>query len=234
MFLSDQTAPPFSSTRVITGGGTVDLPGRVDTRWDDRTEALYMEQVRSRATGKAKELLAQALEEAESIRRQAHEEGFLAGQAEAVAQVQAEAEKVSDFLTSLQQALVAEKERIFHTHKNTLFQILRVALEKTLNVTLEERREEILQSLLEEAVANLQTQTSVTLHVSPQDLPLARELVDQYRAAGPGRPELTIHVDEDLGPGGLRLESGDGMVDNSVASRFEQVRQILDEYQEAP
>jgi flagellar assembly protein FliH len=109
-----------------------------------------------------------------------------------------------------------------------------VALEKTLNVTLEERREEILQSLLEEAVANLQTQTSVTLHVSPQDLPLARELVDQYRAAGPGRPELTIHVDEDLGPGGLRLESGDGMVDNSVASRFEQVRQILDEYQEAP
>jgi flagellar assembly protein FliH len=32
--------------------------------------------------------------------------------------------------------------------------------------------------------------------------------------------------------GGVRIESGDGLVDNSVASRFEQVRAILDGYRE--
>lgn len=230
--MSDQTASPLSSARVVTYGGTANLAYQAETRWNDQTEALYMEQVRSRAKEKAKELLAQALAEAEIIRQQAREEGFLAGQAEAAAQAQAEAKKVSDFLASLQQALVTEKERIFHTHKNTLFQILRVALEKTLSVALEEQREEILKSLLEEAVANLHARTTVTLHVCAKDLPLARELADQLRAITPGLPELVICAAEDLGPGGLRLESGDGVVDNSVAARFEQVRQILDGYQE--
>lgn len=230
--LSDHTLS-FSPGRVVSHGGTAALHCRTDLRWNDETEALYMEQVRGRARQKAREILEQALAEAESIREQARDEGFSAGQAEATALGQAEAQRAAEFLASLRQALMDEKERVFHAHKDTLFQIMRAGLEKTLGVMLEERREEILKTLLEEAVDNLQARTTVTLHVCPDDLPLARELAGHAREIAPELPELTIRSAPDLGPGGLRLESGDGLVDNSVTSRFEQVRHILDEYRES-
>ena len=79
----------FSPGRVVPHGGTAALHCRTDLRWNDKTEALYMEQVRGRARQKAREILEQALAEAESIREQARGEGFSAGQAEVVALGQA-------------------------------------------------------------------------------------------------------------------------------------------------
>ncbi|MBU4525328.1 MAG: hypothetical protein KUA37_12315 [Desulfomicrobium sp.] len=200
--------------------------------WNNETEDHYMEQVRQRAQQMAKEILAQALAEAEGIRAGARAEGFAAGQHEADALVQAEKAKVGAFLGTLQTAIVAEKDRVYVEHKQCLFRILRLAFEKTLGVMLDEQREQVLTTLFEEAVSQLQANTCITVHVCQADLALATTLAGQSRERRSDLPEVRIRVSDNLEPGGVRIESGDGLVDNSVAARFEQVRAILDGYVE--
>ena len=191
-----------------------------------------MEQVRERAQQMAREILAQALAEAEQIRQRAKVEGMAAANEEIAARAQAEAAKVSNFLAQLQSALAEEKKRVYAGHKQLLFQILGLAFEKTLGVMLDEEREKVLHTLFEEAVGQLQATTCITVQVCAADLELAKSLVEATREARPDLPELRVCQCADLGPGGVRVESGDGLVDNSIASRFEQVRAILDGYRE--
>lgn len=200
--------------------------------WNNETEDHYMEQVRQRAQQMAKEILSQALAEAEAIRAGARAEGYAAGQQEAGTLIQAEKSKVCAFFDTLQAAVVEEKERVYAEHKQCLFQILRLAFEKTLGVMLDEQREQVLITLFEEAVSQLQANTCITVHVCQADFDLATALAGQSREKRTDLPEVRIRVSEGLEPGGVRIESGDGLVDNSVAARFEQVRAILDGYME--
>ena len=93
--------------RVIYGLQCVDHAGLnrppVQT-WNMETEERYMEQVRERAQQMAKDILAQALAQAEQIRASAQTEGFAAGQHDAISIAQAENEKVRIFLNTLQTA----------------------------------------------------------------------------------------------------------------------------------
>jgi len=230
--LSDRTPP---SGRLIYGlqlgdFGYMNRPAT--SKWNDETESRYMEQVRERAQQMARDILAQALAEAERIKVQARSEGLAAGREEAMSKAKAETKRAADFLKTLQQALQDEKARVYEEHKQTLFQILRLAFEKTLGVMLREEREQALHALFDEAVTQLQAATSITVHVSPADLELARALVAQTRESRPDLPELRVNPNPELDRGGVRIESGDGLVDNSISSRFEQVMAILDGYQE--
>jgi flagellar assembly protein FliH len=230
--LSDQA--PFSG-RLIHGlrqGELSSLNRPAARTWNDETEARYMEQVRERAQQMARDILAQALSEADQLRKRAREEGLAKAREEIQARAKAESDKVSDFLGRLQSALESEKKRAFDAHKQALFQILKLAFEKTLGVMLAEERENVLHSLFEEAASQLQTTTCITVKVCNQDLELTKALIEKTRQARPDLPELRVCPCADLEMGGVRIESGDGLVDNSVASRFEQVRAILDGYRE--
>ena len=200
--------------------------------WNTETEDHYMEQVRQRAQQMAKEILAQALAEAEQIRARAQAEGFAAGQEQANSMAQAESAKICSYMDTIQAAMVAEKKRIYSEHKHSLFQIMRLAFEKTLGVMLDEQREQVLNTLFEEAVSQLQAKTCITVHVCAEDFELAKSLAGQTREKRSDLPELRICSSLELAPGGVRIESGDGLVDNSIAARFEQVRAILDGYVE--
>jgi flagellar assembly protein FliH len=230
--LSDNAACPG---RVIYGLQCADHAGLnrpAAQIWTSENQERYMEQVRERAQQMAKDILTQALSEAEQIRADAQAEGFAAGQRDAESIALAENAKVRSFLDALQTALLDEKKRIYAEHKQTLFAILRLAFEKTLGVMLDEQREQVLNGLFDEAVAQLQAQTCITVHVCPADLELAKNLAEQSKDQRPGLPELRICASPALEPGGVRIESGDGVVDNSVAARFEQVKAILDGYVE--
>lgn len=200
--------------------------------WNNETEDRYMEQVRQRAQQMAKDILAQALVEAEALRAAARAEGFTAGKQEAQALIRAEKAKVAAFLESLDAALAAEKQRVYAEHKQCLFQILRLAFEKSLGVLLDTQREQVLTTLFEEAVSQLQARTTITVHVCPADLELATTLAAQCKERRADLPEVRVRASDGLEPGGVRVESGDGLVDNTVAARFEQVRAILDGYSE--
>lgn len=218
----------------LKAGNFVDLGRPAATLWNSETEARYMEQVRERAQQKAKEILQQALDEAEVLRARARTEGFEDGRAAAQDLCAAEASRTAAFLASLHDALKTEKERAFALHRHTLFKILTLAFEKTLGIMLDAHRQQVLTSLFEEAVAQLQATSTITVHVCAEDLELAKQLAVQVRSQTQNLPDLCIKLNQDLTPGGVRLECGDGMVDNTIASRFEQVQAILVGYQEAP
>jgi flagellar assembly protein FliH len=230
--LSEPTPPLGRVIRGLHPGDYSALNTPASTPWSGETKERYMEQVRERAQQMAREILAQALVEAEQIRQQARIEGFASGQDEAKALAQAEAGKVAAFLAALRDELMAEKMRIHDAHKQSLFQILRLAFEKTLGVLLDTDRERVLQALFDEAVGLLQARTSVTVHVCPADMDLAKNLLEQARQTRPDLPELCLRQAADLPMGGVRVESGDGLVDNAITARFEQVRLILDGYLE--
>ena len=200
--------------------------------WNNETEERYMEQVRERAQQMARDILAQALAEAEQIRTNAQAEGFAAGQRDAASIAEAEGAKVRSFLDTLRAALLEEKQRIYAEHKESLFTILRLAFEKTLGVMLDKEREQVLGALFEEAVAQLQASTCITVHVCKADLELANGLAGQFKQKRADLPEIRVCASPALEPGGVRIESGDGLVDNSIAARFEQVKEILDGYVE--
>ncbi len=230
--MSEQTPPLGRVIRGLHPGDYSALNTPASTPWNGETKDRYMEQVRERAHQMARDILAQALAEAEQIRQQARVEGFASGQNEAKSLAQAEADRVVAFLGTLRDELMAEKQRISDAHKQSLFQILRLAFEKTLGVLLDTDRERSLQVLFDEAVGLLQARTCVTVHVSPADMDLAKTLVEQARQVRPDLPELRLCQAVDLTMGGVRVESGDGLVDNAITARFEQVRIILDGYQE--
>lgn len=233
--MSEDTAKVVTG-RVIYGlqrGDMSQFDRPETTLWNDETEVRYMEQVRERAQQKAREILEQALAEGEQIRARAASEGFEAGRLEAMGLIQQEADKVASFLGGLNQALAAEKQRIYTEHKQTLFEILKLAFEKSLGILLDEQRHAVLTSLFEESVTQLQATSTITVYVCPEDMELAKELTEHARASM-GLPEMVLRPSPELAPGGVRLESGAGVVDNAVASRFEQVRCILDGYVEAP
>ncbi|GAB1410723.1 hypothetical protein MASR1M90_18770 [Desulfovibrionales bacterium] len=234
--MSEDTTTRFVTGRIIYGlhHGDLNYFDRPETSlWNDETEARYMEQVRERAQHKAREILEQALAEAEQIRARALSEGFESGRLEAVGLAQQEADKVADFFQTLHQALEAEKQRIYTQHKQTLFTILQLAFEKTLGIMLDDQRQAVLSALFDEAVTQLQATSTITVHVCPEDMDMAKELTEQAKT-NHGLPDMILKSNPDLAPGGVRLESGDGMVDNSVTSRFEQVRSILHGYMETP
>lgn len=232
--MSEQSAVPGRVIRGLHPGDFSSLNTPATTVWNGETEDRYMEQVRERAQQMARDILAQALAEAEQIRLRARAEGLAAGREEARGLARAETDKVASFLAAMQDGLAAEKERIHRAHRQNLFQIMRLAFEKTLGVLLDESRERVLQALFDEAATLLQARTRVTVHVCPRDLDLARALLDRARQNRPDLPELRLCQCADLAMGGVRVESGDGLVDNDIAARFEQVRTILDGYQDQP
>lgn len=193
-----------------------------------------MEQVRERAQQKARKILEQALVEAETIRTQARDEGYAAGKKDALQQVELEKQKVAGFLSNLEHAFMQEKVHVFSQHKDTLFQILRLAFEKSFGAMLEESRFQALMVLFEDAVNQIQAQSVVTMYVCPEDADNATQILEQAKATKPDLPEIILRTTVDLAPGGVRLESGEGVIDNSISSRFLQVQNILDGYVESP
>lgn len=244
------SSPSTAAGRIIFGLRPDDVQAFIrtpETEADD-VEGRYMRQVRERARQKAKDVLIQALNEAEHIRQQAHDEAFAAGlekghaeglekgraqgREESEGQIQQETEKLAALVSSLQTALDTEKECAYDDHKVTLFRILRLAVEKTLGRVLEETRLEVLNALFEDALQRLQTKTVVTVHVCPSDVDDVREMIERVKNEHSDIPEVRLQGRPDLAPGSIRVESGDGLVDNSIMARLEQVTTILDKYLE--
>lgn len=201
--------------------------------WSEETEQRYMEKVRERAQQKAKEILAKAMEEAAALRKQARAEGYSHGQEDARNAAAKETRRMADYLSTIQDALVEEKQRVARAHADQLFHLMRLALEKTLGTVLADERAHVLRTLFDEALSQLQTVDEVTMHVSPVDENLAREIIAATAAHnGAALPPIRIKTSRDIDPGGVRLECGSGMVDNTITSRFEQVQAILDSFQD--
>lgn len=194
---------------------------------DEETEVAFWSRVRSKAQAKAKEIIAQAMAEAEAIREQARQQGLGQGLEDARHTCDAQFLAMGESLSALLAGLEAERLNLWARHRQEFTVLLKLAVEKTLHTELSIRRQEILAGLMDQAVDILDTRTGFTVLVHPGDEASTTVLLEEARRAHPGLGPWRLKTDTSITPGGVRLESESGMVDNTVDTRFEQIADLL-------
>lgn len=196
--------------------------------WDDRNEDVFFERVRGKAKDKAKEILASAMAEAETIKAKAAEEGRAEGLQAARQEVDAMLGQQAEALAEILQQAQAGSKQLWEAYRQDIVALVRLAVEKVLTVQLEQNHEQILGSLLDEALDNIDSHRELVIRVNPDDSELMRELLERAAQTHTTLANWKIKPDKNMAQGGVILESDQGMVDNSVQARSGIILEIFD------
>jgi len=197
--------------------------------WNAAVEAEYMERVRAKAAAKAQEIVSLAMTEAEHLKQQAQEEGYAQGVATAQEQLAAAHQDMADSLAQALASVDVGRRQIWDDYRQDIVTLLGLAVEKILGIELGTRRNDILGHLLDQALDSIDAQRGLTIRVNPQDAETMREILDMGRERHPGLERWRLKNDPTMQPGGLIVESGQGIVDNSLESRMALVQSVLDQ-----
>ena len=156
------------------------------------------------------------VDEVSAIERQAHDEGYRAGLAEARDGTQ----RIATLLTGIGESVAKMERDMAQT-------LIRVAVDLARQVVREaiEVRPELLIPLVNDALSGIARSADPgAVHVNPADLPIVEErLGDALEHAG-WRP----FADERVARGGCRLEFTGGQVDATIATRWARVMAQLE------
>ena len=197
--------------------------------WTAETEAELLARVRAKAREQAKEILARAMEEAEQIKGRIREEAY----AECLAQVRQEIKASQDELCSRAGAILTaisrEQHKVWDVYRQELVELLKVAVEKIVRREMDENGERCLTALLEEGLELLDAHRELTVTVRSRDAGMIEELLGKAKTRFPSLERWRVKPSSSMKEGGVILETGFGLVDNSVSSRMESIRTILDQ-----
>ena len=196
---------------------------------DEKAEAEYQERVRERATLLAKDILIQALAEAEVLKKDAIERGLAEGKDQARAQMDKELAKQSEALAEALNAIREGGAALWDKHRQDIVTLTRLAVEKVLRIETSKAKEEILAGLLDQALETIDSQRDLVVRVHPDDEKLLEDLLGRAKTNHPALEQWRIKADPDLAQGGLILESDQGMVDNTLEKRRQSIEPILDQ-----
>ncbi|MDY7002361.1 MAG: FliH/SctL family protein, partial [Thermodesulfobacteriota bacterium] len=196
---------------------------------DEKAEAEYLERVRERATLLAKDILIQALAEAEVLKKDAIEKGVAQGRKQAREQMDQELAKQSEALAKALGAIQEGGTALWEKHRQDIVTLTRLAVEKVLRIEISKAREEILAGLLDQALEVIDSQRDLVIRVHPDDANLLEDLLHRAKAEHPALEQWRVKADPGLARGGLILESDHGMVDNTLEKRRESIEPILDQ-----
>jgi flagellar assembly protein FliH len=220
--------------KIIIGPRSVGLSelalasGRQGT-WSMEAEEEYLTRVRARAQVMAKDILAQAMEEAKQIKAQARDEGFREGQTEGETQLKQVLEQAAGKCAAVISSIEEQGQAVWRTHRGDLVMLLHVMVEKSIAVELDVHRRESLANLLEQAVDMIDAKRKVVIAVHPQDRGLIEDLLALGRSDNDRLTSWKVKDDPRIESGGLILECDHGMVDNTIASRKAGLREIVDQ-----
>ena len=224
--LMNLTGPGPSETTIQ------DLEGKKRLVWDDAVSEEYMERIREKARDAARQILSDAMREAGDIRETARREGYAEGMAQAD---QDNRETLSNMSEHLGQALAAIQHHgkaILREQRLDIATLVRVAVEKTLHVEFEPRRGEVVAELLEEALERIDSRRGLLIRVTPRDFPMVEKLMNLARENRPDLAQWRLKADLPE-PGGVVVESDDGMADNGLPTRWQAVESVFDRLAEA-
>jgi flagellar assembly protein FliH len=240
MSLSDGHEVLPLSGRVILGPGTAEttvgeMEGERTPLQFEEVEAEFWDRVRTKVKAKASAIMAEAITEADRLRVTAREEGYstgesagmAAGMAAAGEQVQTELNQMAASLGAMLESLAGERAKLWAAYRQDFVDLLRLAVERTIGAEIDGRRQEILGHLLNEALELMEARADLTVVVHPDDEPLLRELWVRAQQERPNLAQIMIRTNPESIPGGLTLESRDGLVDNSIGNRFAAVETIF-------
>ncbi len=206
-----------------------EIEGRKPPVWDEKAGDEYLSRVRDKAMAKAREIMSQAMAEAENIRRKAYEEGLAQGREDALREAAARQSEMAEALAQTLSAIRSAGKQVFESQAADIVQLVRLAVERTLGVEMELRRSEMMESLLRESLDLIDSQRNLTILVRPGERELLAPLLEASRDRYPALSGWNIRESAEVEPGGLWIESNDGIVDNTLNGRWAGVTQILDQ-----
>jgi flagellar assembly protein FliH len=235
MSSSDLLDPSLVTGRVhmnLTGPGPAEttiqeLEGKKRLVWDDAVSEEYMERIRDKAREAARQILAEAMREAEDIREKARREGYAEGMAQADQDNRETLQRMSENLGQALAAIQHHGRAIVREQRLDLAALIRVAVEKTLGVEYEPRRGEVVQGLLEEALERVDARRGLVIRVTPRDFPMVEKLMNLARENRPDLSQWRLKADLPE-PGGVVVESEDGLADNGLPARWQAVESVFD------
>ena len=207
-----------------------DVECREDSPWmDECSQEEFVERVREKARGAARDVLARAMEKSEEIKSRAYQEGLAEGRDQGRQENEKMATELADRIHKALEGIATQREKIYAGYRRDMVVLLKAAVDKVLGWQLEEEREKTLFKLFDEAVEHLASGEELTVRVRPED----KEVVDRGVAAlkenRPRMGSVQVVPSNDLEKGGVVVENENGIVDNSIESRLQAVRQILDQ-----
>jgi flagellar assembly protein FliH len=174
------------------------------------------------------DILNQARDQAETIAREARQEGFEAGLAEGRHQGQREVDRLTADLARLIESLSAERRRLFDEAEKDLIGLVIAFGRRVVGTELAGRPESITDTV-RRAVTELLATKVLKIRLHPEDAPLVEPIVEELsRAAGGARVELSI--DPHLTRGGALVETETQEVDARLETRLNELgRDLRDE-----
>jgi len=204
-----------------------EIEGKKPPMWNEKVGEEYFARVRDKALDKAKAIISRTMAESERIKRQAFDEGYAAGQEAARQEAARQRQDLADELTQTLEAVRIAGRQAFDRQAQDITQLIRMAVERTLAVEMDQRREEIMASLLGEALDLIDSHRNLAILVRPGERELLRPLLEAARERHPGLTDWNVRESADVEPGGLWIESDDGIVDNTLNGRWASVDAIL-------
>lgn len=204
-----------------------DLEGTRRPLWDERTEAEYMERVQAKAAARVCEMLEEARREADALRARAREEGYAAGLDAARAELDEFRAGMGDSVSAVLQAIQGQCSSIFAVWREELVELLKACVERYSGVIIAEERATVLRTLFAQAVQALDSHRQLVIRVNPEDESAVADMVQAAKERLAGLEAWTVRGDASMAPGGLVVESDDGMVDNRIETRRAVIEEVL-------
>jgi len=221
----------FRAGRIIIGLDAVGMESLSsapdEPLFTPENEKEYVERVKIKATAKARSIITTAMHEAEGLKKRAREQGYTQGMRQAQEVIDQERQGLACQLTDIVQKLNAEKQTLWSTYRADIMLLLKASLEKTLATEMEKNRLAILENLLNEALAQIDARECITITCAPDDKGFLDDLIIRAKTTFPDLSKWAVKADNAMNQGGLKVESCNGMVDNSIASRYALISDIL-------
>ena len=171
-------------------------------------------------------LRARAVAEAAEIRRQAHEEGRRAGYQEGLARARAEAEEIRNRARSVLREAEETRRRLLDELAPAL-RDLAVAIAEKIVARQLDLQPDCVAAVAQEALAALRDREHVVVYAHPSQVPHLQKARPALQALCAENAAVRIIGDEEVKPGGVLVETEQGLVDATVDVRWREVLKAL-------
>jgi flagellar assembly protein FliH len=162
----------------------------------------------------------------DKLRETAFQEGLAEGRTEALAQAEADFGSASAALQQICEQLSVIRETILKNSRGELIELVFAMAEKIIRHSVREQDQTIL-ATVEEALNRAVRSSEFTIYLHPDDRAVIKGRVPEFIASLNGLEQIAVKSDSAVEQGGCRIESDTCIVDATIASQLDIIREQL-------
>ena len=164
-------------------------------------------------------LISRAQEEADNIKETAAKEGYRAGIEQAESDIIALREKIADFISA--------KKEVFEFIAPDILEISVDIAKKIIKREVEQNPEVILESILDVMNTLSKEEPRITIKLNPLQVDLVKTELPEYVSSMGIEAKINVVGDESISEGGCIISTNNGIVDASLDTQLEIIKEAL-------